>query len=886
MKKIYFFVTLLCAMMMASPIKAQTTTINGLAVVVNYTDYSLTAGLDTLENMLNQGSGFTAWNNNGSVKEYFYDQTAGKFNVLHTVISVTLTNNFNYYHGSGLPYDGGQEFIKDVVAMINTTYSGGFTGLTVRPGEDRLWSFITFSYGPKGIGVAYDTPAAGSILNNGVSLPVRNVSVVNYTTQRPDINVVCHEFGHSIFRWTDYYDAAGSLSSNLGHYCLMGSGGNTGSPMPISAPLRYMEGWIDDVIDITDLSSTQTFSVTANARDQIYKFSNNFNLKEYYLIEALTHSKYYLSLTGDGYVPDQGLAIWYVDEEGGLDAPSSQRSPKIRLVQSNGLDDMKNPAATHRKHRGDDDLFNNIRNIFNDSLYSRFIWKNGVNTGLVITDISAPGATMSFKVNVNNTIIGFIRENGKTVPAGYVNVPTGQSKSFDIVPDFGYELDYLSNSSGSIPLTYSYTFTNVTSSDFLYPNFVRSTSGYALPSPWSHSYIGSGAATGWAGYKSDVFGIEGYGSDIWGSSDEFNFIYRSLSGNGEIVARVANSNKPHDWTKSGIMIRESIAGNSKHVMLVSTPGNGLAPQYRSSTGGGSYHNMGGTSRLDTLKSANWLKITRDGNEFKSYYSYNGTIWNLLETTMISMGTSVYVGLCATAGDATLPVKVQFDNVSVVESSGTSLLSHFGVPRSTGLPSINTNYTHVHVLGSGGPDLSNVTQTQFNWDLSGNSMHQFAFQTNNGVPSWYLSLTGHTTRFLNTSSPGLTINSSTGIANLAGTYYANLDGSNLVLVEQSGAYALYFSNSATPPLRQGAAEFESYTSSVLAFPNPFQDKITVEVPAALENAELVVTNVSGMEIERTVVSGGRATLGSNYAGGLYFVYLKKGEYSSVIKIVKK
>ena len=886
MRKIYFFMVLSWAMMMTHFVKAQTTTINGLAVVVNYSDYSLTAGLDTLENMLNQSSGFTAWSNNGSAKEYFYDQTNGKFNIIHTVISVTLTKNFNYYHGSGLPYDGGQEFIKDIVARINATYPAGFSGLTIRPGEDRLWSFIAFSYGPRGIGVAYETSEAGAILNNGVPLPVRNVSVVNYTTQRPDINVVCHEFGHSIFSWSDYYDAAGSLSSNLGHYCLMGSGGNTGSPMPISAPFRYIAGWIDDVIDITDLSSTQTFSVTANARNQIYKFSNNFNLKEYYLIEALTHSKYYLSFTGDGYVPDQGLAIWYVDEEGGLDNPSSQRNPKIRLVQSNGLDDMKNPSATHRKHRGDDDLFNSIRSTFNDSLYSRFIWKNGINTGLVITDISAPGDTMSFKVNVHpNTIIGFIRENGRIVPTGYVSIPTGQSKTFAIVPDFGYELDDLSNSSGSIPLTNSYTFENVTSSDFLYPNFARSTSGYSLPSPWSHSYIGSGSSTGWAGYKSSTFGIEGYGGDIWGGSDDFNFIYRSLNGNGEIVARVTNSNNPHDWSKMGVMIRESLAANSKHVMLAKTPGNGLAPQSRSSTGGGSSHNMGGTNRLDTLKAANWLKITRNGNEFKSYYSYNGTTWNLLETTTISMGTNIYVGLCATAGDATIPVKVQLDNVSVVESSGTSLLSHFGVPRSTGLPSINTNYTHVHVLGTGGPNLSNVTQTQFNWDLSSNSMHQFAIQTNNGVPSWYLSLTSYTTRFLNTSSPGLTFNSSTGIANLAGTYYANLDGTNLVLVEQTGAYALYFSNSATPPLRQGA-DFESYSSSVLAFPNPFHDKITIEIPAALENAELVVTNVSGMEVERTVANGGKVTLGGNYASGLYFVYIKKGEYSSVSKIVKQ
>jgi hypothetical protein len=60
----------------------------------------------------------------------------------------------------------------------------------------------------------------------------------------------------------------------------------------------------------------------------------------------------------------------------------------------------------------------------------------------------------------------------------------------------------------------------------------------ALPEGWSNRDIGT---TG--GSASEIQGtwtVRGDGADVWGHSDAFHFVYRTLSGNGEITARAVS----------------------------------------------------------------------------------------------------------------------------------------------------------------------------------------------------------------------------------------------------------------------------------------------------------------------------------------------------------
>ncbi|WP_075341630.1 glycoside hydrolase family 48 protein [Tenacibaculum agarivorans] len=123
---------------------------------------------------------------------------------------------------------------------------------------------------------------------------------------------------------------------------------------------------------------------------------------------------------------------------------------------------------------------------------------------------------------------------------------------------------------------------------------------------------------------------------------------------------------------------------------------------------------------------------------------------------------------------------------------------FGAPTAEALPSIdNTQYTNIFVLGNGGPNLDNITMFTINWDLANSGLYQFAINTNNGTPNWYVDLRSVSTQNFNSAQPSITFTNS-GISGLDGAYWATVDKGNFALVSQTGGYTIYFSTSATKP----------------------------------------------------------------------------------------
>jgi len=656
MKKIRLLSLLLLGVCFAFSSQAQTTTINGLAVIVNYTDYPFNASVSEVSNMMNQPTGHTNWGNNGSVKQYFTTQTNGKVSINSLVIAISVPNTFDYYHNNK------EQLLRDLVGLINTNYPSGFTNLTAHPAENRIRHFLVLSKGYEGDGVSFGFDYGLSVLSNGVPLPIGNAAFAGWhSSQLPEINVICHEMGHSVFSWTDFYITEQASGTNLGHYCLMASGGKSGSPMPINPGLRLSYQWITTVNEINN-NTTQTYSVVSNNYNQIYKYTNAFNPKEYFLITSYVHAGYYLPVCGDGYTVDQGLAIWYVDEDRGLDHPSFVDQRRIKLVQADGMDEMNDRTKTHHDWRGDEtDLFDNTYSTFSDAAYPAFKWKDGSETGLNLSNISTIGATMTFKVNARpGTISVAPAANGKTFPSGLITVPNGQSKTLSFLADPGYAVDKIYINGVSQGAITSYTFSSVAGTQEVTATFKVSSAGNGFPAPWQSADIGNPNPSSVSGYKNGTFGITTYGSDIYWSSDQFHYIYRPLSGNGEIIARVASASKPHEWSKAGIMIRESLDANSKQVMLVKTPWQGIANQYRVATGGESQN-----FNYDTLKAATWLKLVRNGNVITSSHSRDGVNWTTFNSVTVSMQQNVFVGLCAAGvnsfNDAN---KSTYDNVRI------------------------------------------------------------------------------------------------------------------------------------------------------------------------------------------------------------------------------
>jgi hypothetical protein len=184
------------------------------------------------------------------------------------------------------------------------------------------------------------------------------------------------------------------------------------------------------------------------------------------------------------------------------------------------------------------------------------------------------------------------------------------------------------------------------------------------------SNIGSPSPTGTSSFNSStgVYTVTGGGSDIWGTSDKFNYDYASYSGNGSIVARVTAVSNANGWSKAGVMFRSSTAANSRFVDLTVTPSNGVAFQWRASTGGSSSN-----VNITGITAPAWVKLTRSGNTFTAFYSTSTTpptSWTQIGTAQtISISTTALAGLAVTSHASGTLCTATFSNVQL----GTSTL---------------------------------------------------------------------------------------------------------------------------------------------------------------------------------------------------------------------
>ena len=133
------------------------------------------------------------------------------------------------------------------------------------------------------------------------------------------------------------------------------------------------------------------------------------------------------------------------------------------------------------------------------------------------------------------------------------------------------------------------------------------------------------------------------GVDIYGTSDSFNFQYEQKTGDFDVAVRVAGLSNVDPSTMAGLMVRESLAANSRNIN-VKAQIKGLRLTYRSSTGGAT--TATGTGTADVTNQ--YLRLQRVGNTFNTYVSSDGVNWTAFGSVTMSLGSTVYVGL-ATCG---------------------------------------------------------------------------------------------------------------------------------------------------------------------------------------------------------------------------------------------
>ena len=357
----------------------------GLCILIQFPDVSATISQQEVSDFCNL-TGYSEFGNNGSVRDYFYDNSRGKLTYTNVVTQYyTAAHNRSYYTDPAISY--GTRARELIVEALNHLKSQGFNFSQLSSDSNGyVYALNVFYVGPRvnnwREGLWPHSWSLPSPYDVGGGRKLYDYQITNMGSELT-LRTFCHENGHMICDFPDLYDYGGE-SAGVGHYCLMCYGANNANPAQVCAYLKNEAGWGTKVTSITPGIAA---SLPATNND-FYVYAKNET--EYFIIENRQK-------TGrDTFLPDAGLAIWHVDEQkngNNEEQLTASQHYECSLEQADGHFDLeKNTNA------GDSaDLFRaSYKTEFSDSTSPSSKWWNGSTSGLKIVQISASGATMTF----------------------------------------------------------------------------------------------------------------------------------------------------------------------------------------------------------------------------------------------------------------------------------------------------------------------------------------------------------------------------------------------------------------------------------------------------------------------------------------------------------
>jgi hypothetical protein len=174
----------------------------------------------------------------------------------------------------------------------------------------------------------------------------------------------------------------------------------------------------------------------------------------------------------------------------------------------------------------------------------------------------------------------------------------------------------------------------------------RTVAGYFTGDIGGPGLLGSAFSCG------DEIEIVGGGADVWGASDQFYFVAKSVDGNFDARVRVTSLVGVNTITKGLLLARQNNDANAPafHIAVNPTPpGRDQLELGLRSTVGGATASWGATVVPSGIPNA-WMRITRVADTFTGYRSSNGVDWIALGTNVLALPSTMSVGIGVTAHD--------------------------------------------------------------------------------------------------------------------------------------------------------------------------------------------------------------------------------------------
>jgi len=182
--------------------------------------------------------------------------------------------------------------------------------------------------------------------------------------------------------------------------------------------------------------------------------------------------------------------------------------------------------------------------------------------------------------------------------------------------------------------------------------------------------------------------MSGIGADIVDTTDEFNYAYKRLTGDGSITVRIDSIQNTNEWAKAGVMIRSGLEPLDQQADMICAPRNTVEWMYRTTTGATAIHNDTG---INSIEIPHWVRIRREGNTFIGEHSDDGVNWVTTtagdprsSSATIQMPDSVYIGLVVTSHVNGETCQAEFSEVTTTGNvTGQWQTADIGVEQNVG-----------------------------------------------------------------------------------------------------------------------------------------------------------------------------------------------------------
>ncbi len=388
----------------------------GLTILINFPDVTSSISKTDIDDMFNK-VGYTGYGNSGSIRDFYYDVSGGKMTYTNSITGFYMAKHPKSYYDSGEDYSGALELANEALYWLDST---GFNFSTLTTNSQKYVLAVNFLYAGdiaqnwgKGI-----WPHQGwlpyTFNADGVKVQMYEMSEIGKDLS---IYTICHENGHLVCDYPDLYDYDGD-SCGCGDYSLMSGSLNPKNPAPPDPYCRnIISGWNSTVsMNNYPKGSTITTYADPNATQTVYRW-NGSNSKEYFLIENIKKTGRYRDM------PDEGLTIWHVDENGVNDynQMTYSRHYQVSVEQADGLYELERNIYRYSSN----DLFHSgYKTAFDDTTTPNSKWWNGESSGLKIANIGDVGTAMTFTLdcgtNATNTapVVDAGGNNAFTLPSG------------------------------------------------------------------------------------------------------------------------------------------------------------------------------------------------------------------------------------------------------------------------------------------------------------------------------------------------------------------------------------------------------------------------------------------------------------------------------------